>query len=228
MSVALAVFVELAGLPVVVLELALDRFVQEQRQGRQGRAFVVDNLASGQPPSRRTRALQDLLGHQPGGLAHGPARHPGLARGGGGTGVADQGVGGLQFDLLHAELRACDLLADGDQPLPDLGRRRLDQRHRVAVAALQPHPRRRIVVGPFRVGDVLVAQRPALTARDVGGLGQVAGAARQRHPALRGRRQGQLRAAPDQVRHRRRPAHDLAGDQPVARTHGVAQPDLQR
>src|SRR5690242_8653560 len=77
-----ASLVELAGAPVVVLELALDGLVEQQRQGRQGDSLVVDDLAPGQPAAGRTGPLQNLGRHQPGGLTHGAACHPGLAGGG--------------------------------------------------------------------------------------------------------------------------------------------------
>src|SRR5437764_10714787 len=106
-------------------------------------------------------------------VAHGTGGHPRHARGGRRPGRVDRrGRVRRKRDLVRTELRPRDLEDDVRDALPDLGRGTVDFR---ASVRGQLDARRRVVVEPLRVADVLEADREpdaaphALAARRVAG-----------------------------------------------------------
>jgi hypothetical protein len=84
---------------------------------------------------------------------------------------------GFYGDAFDAELGARDLGLQRHEPLPDLGRRRVDSHQRLAVFHGERHPRRRVVVEARGEADVLEADRVADPAPDVLPVGDVRDAA---------------------------------------------------
>ena len=238
-AVALAVLVEVLGRAVVVLDRLVERRRRPVASATGTRSAPIESTTS--VPSttqaqrvdavRRADVLEQSLAHRPARGVDRPAAHPRLARRRRRAGRADRGVDRLEHAprRRRASMRAiCSAMRD--EALADLGGGELQRGHAVG----QPAAGRRVVVEALGVHQVLDRHaRSRCRART-----WPASAVR---PAPPGRRIGSPSEPPTgssgsgsaavSRMHRATGATfstDLAGDQPVAGPHRVAQADLDR
>ncbi len=139
----------------------------------------------------------------------------------------------LDLDVVDAEDRAGDLPGDRDETLADLDGCELQRHPWRPVDELQAAPGSRVVVETLGVHQVLHRHAPADSSPHVTYIGRQPGAAGESHRiervgvdvAGRERERGRLG---DAACHRGDALDDLAGDQGVARDHGVAQANGDR
>src|SRR4028119_1269555 len=145
--VPLPFLVQRVGLPMVVLEGLLEPLRPDQvGQGDHGPPVGKDLVPVQGEAAIFVKLfpdpLEDPLPDRFAGALDGGAGDVALAGGGGGAGGADPGIRGFYGDAFDAELGARDLGLQRNEPLPDLGRRRVDSHQRLAVFHGERPPRR--------------------------------------------------------------------------------------
>ena len=172
--------------PVVVDGFAGDRLVEQVRELDERRSACGDpavgerELGVGwhaSPARSRARSKRVLTDRRAGHL-HRAARHHRLARRGGGSGAADQGVDRVHDDTVDLELSPDDLAEEGVEALAHLDRGGVDLRHRPVGRAGERDPCGGGVVESLAERHVLVADGEADASLDPLAVGDVARAAR--------------------------------------------------